>query len=379
MAADTETLRNVPLNELHLELGGRMVPFAGYSMPVQYSGILAEHRWAREHAGLFDVSHMGQRFLIGPDHAAVAAALESMTPGDFRGLALGRMRYTLLLNDVGGIIDDLMVTRSISLEDDGTLGLVFNAGRKEVDDAHIRERLPAGVSLEAADDRALLALQGPEAARVMARHCRKAGELVFMSAASAEFDGIDCHVSRSGYTGEDGFEISVAAKSAETLARSLLAEPEVKPIGLGARDSLRLEAGLPLYGHDLDDDTSPIAADLAFAVARRRRAEGGFPGADRIMSEIAVGPLRRRVGIRPKGRAPVREGAAILGAGGAVSGTITSGGFGATVNGPVAMGYVDAAHAEPGTPVSVVGRRGPEPAEVVALPFVPHRYVRSRS
>jgi aminomethyltransferase len=375
MAADTSTLRRTPLYGLHIQLGARMVPFAGYAMPVQFEGILAEHRWTREHAGLFDVSHMGQRFLAGPDHAATAAALEALTPGDFQSLALGRMRYTLLLSDTGGIVDDLMVTRSNSAEDDGGFLLIFNAARKEVDDAYVRPRLPDGISLHADDERALFALQGPAAARVMARHCPKATALTFMTACSAEFDDIDLHVSRSGYTGEDGFEISVAAGRAETIARVLLAEPEVKPIGLGARDSLRLEAGLPLYGHDLDETTSPVEAGLAFAVGKRRRVEGGFPGAERIRRELAEGPPRKRVGIRPAGRAPVREGAEIL-ADGSVIGRITSGGFGATLNTPIAMGYVAAAHAAPGHSVLVRSRRGEEPAEIAALPFVPHRYVR---
>ncbi len=378
MQAEPRTLRRTPLHELHVELGGRMVPFAGYSMPVQYEGILAEHRWTREHAGLFDVSHMGQRFLAGPDHATTAAALEALTPGAFAALGLGRMRYTLLLNDQGGIIDDLMVTRSNSAEDDGGLLLVFNAARKEVDDAHVRARLPDGVALHADDERALLALQGPEAASVMARHCPKAAALNFMSATSAEFDDMDCHVSRSGYTGEDGFEISISAKNAEWLARALLAEPEVKPVGLGARDSLRLEAGLPLYGHDLDETISPVEADLAFAIAKTRREAGGFPGEERILRELADAPRRKRVGIRPAGRAPIREGAEIIGPDGGAVGVVTSGGFGGTVNAPVAMGYVPPAFAAPGTAVQVRGRRGDEQAEIAALPFVPHRYHRSR-
>ena len=379
MAADTETLRKTPLHDLHAEFGGRMVPFARYSMPVQYEGILAEHRWTREHAGLFDVSHMGQRFLAGPDHASVVAVLEALTPGAFGSLRLGGMRYTLLLSETGGIIDDMMVTRSTSADDDGGLMLVFNASRKEIDDAYFRERLPGGVTLHAMDDRALLALQGPKAAAVLARHCPKADDLTFMTATSAEFDGIDCHVSRSGYTGEDGFEISVPAKQAEVVARALLAEDEVKPIGLGARDSLRLEAGLPLYGHDLDETTSPVEAGLTFAIAKSRREEGGFPGAERILRELAEGPSRKRVGVRPAGRAPVREDADLLGVGDTSIGRVTSGGFGPTVNAPVAMGYVAAPYAEPGTKIQVRGRRGEEPAEVAALPFVPPRYVRTRS
>jgi aminomethyltransferase len=289
------------------------------------------------------------------------------------------MRYTLLLSDDGGIIDDLMVTRSNSADDDGTLALVFNAGRKEVDDAHVEARLPAGMQLTRDDERALLALQGPEAVKVIARHCPKAQNLIFMSATSAEFDGIDCAVSRSGYTGEDGFELSVAAKNVEQVARTLLAEPEVRPIGLGARDSLRLEAGLPLYGHDLDETTSPVEADLAFAIARSRRSDGGFPGAERILRELRDGPSRKRVGIRPSGRAPVRDGAKILGPDGREIGIVTSGGFGPTVNAPIAMGYVEMKFASPGTEVLTRGRRDNEPATIAAFPFVPHRYVRSRS
>ncbi|HEY5239221.1 MAG TPA: glycine cleavage system aminomethyltransferase GcvT, partial [Rhizomicrobium sp.] len=250
---ETETLRRTPLHALHLELGGKMVPFAGYEMPVQYkAGVLKEHLHTRAAAGLFDVSHMGQRFLVGPDHATTAYALEQFTPGEFQSLGHGRMRYSLLLNADGGIVDDLMVTRSQSAADDGALGIVVNASRKDVDDDFIRARLPANVKLVTADDRALLALQGPASEAVLARHCPKAAALSFMTATSAEFDGIDCAVSRSGYTGEDGFEISIADKHAERVARALLSEPEVLPIGLGARDSLRLEAGLCLYGHDMD-------------------------------------------------------------------------------------------------------------------------------
>ncbi len=378
MTAGNEALSRTALHDLHLEIGARMVPFAGYSMPVQYEGILAEHRWTREHAGLFDVSHMGQRFLIGPDHETTSAALERLTPGDFAALGPGRMRYTLLLNDSGGIIDDLMVTRPGSENDDGAIGLVFNAGRKEFDDDYFSARLPDDVTLQTANDRALLALQGPEAAAVMARHCRKAAALTFMGTTSSEFDGIDCHISRSGYTGEDGFEISVPVGDAENLARALLAEPEVKPIGLGARDSLRLEAGLPLYGHDLDETISPVEADLGFAISKRRRAEGGFPGAERILKELADGPSRKRVGIRPAGRAPVREGAEVV-VEGEVVGLVTSGGFGGTVNAPVAMGYVAPKFAEPGTKLATRGRRGDEAAEIAALPFVPHRYFRTKS
>jgi aminomethyltransferase len=355
-----------------------MVPFAGYSMPVQYEGILAEHRWTREHAGLFDVSHMGQAAIFGSNHATAARALETLAPGDFEGLAIGRMRYSLLLNDEGGIIDDLMVARSWSTGDDGVLAIVVNAGRKEVDYEHLRARLPSGATLETYE-RGLLALQGPAAAAVLSRHAPQAAEMPFMTAMGGNVGGIECSITRSGYTGEDGYELSVAAENTDVLARRLLADPEVKPIGLGARDSLRLEAGLPLHGHDLDETTSPVEAGLTFAISKRRRTEGGFPGADRILKELADGTKRLRVGIRPSGRAPVREGAEVIGPDGKVDGIITSGGFGATLNAPVAMGYVAASLAEPGTRIKVRGRRGDEAAEIAALPFVPHRYYRPRS
>ncbi len=298
-----ESLLETPLATLHRALGARMVPFAGYAMPVQYpSGILAEHNWTREKAGLFDVSHMGQAFLEGPDHATTARALEALTPGDFLGLAPGRIRYTLLTTaEGGGIIDDLMVTRPADAAD-GTLFLVVNAARKAIDYAHIAANLPEGVTLRPIEDRALLALQGPLAAAVLARHVPGAETMGFMTAADTAFDGIPVAISRSGYTGEDGYEISVAATEAEAVARALLAAEEVKPIGLGARDSLRLEAGLCLYGHDIDEATSPAEADLGFAVSKRRRAEGGFPGAGRIIAEFADGPARLRVGIQPEGR-----------------------------------------------------------------------------
>ncbi|MEO8667132.1 MAG: glycine cleavage system aminomethyltransferase GcvT [Bauldia sp.] len=376
-ATDVTNLRETPLASLHRELGARMVPFAGYAMPVQYpAGILAEHKQVRTAAGLFDVSHMGQAFITGPDHATTAAALESLTPSDFTGLALGRMRYTLLLNDAGGIVDDLMVTRSISPDDDGTLGLVVNADRKAIDYDYLRARLPSGIRLSVADDRALLALQGPQAAAVLARHCAGAFDLAFMAATPATFDGVECNVSRSGYTGEDGFEISVGADNVERVARALLAEPEVMPIGLGARDSLRLEAGLCLYGHDIDEATSPVEADLGFALARRRRAEGGFPGYARIAAELAVAPARLRVGITPEGKAPARDGTPIADLSGRQIGVITSGGGGATIGGPIAMGYVETAFSVPGTKLALSVRGKPMPATVTALPFVPHRYFR---
>lgn len=354
-----------------------MVPFAGYSMPVQYEGILAEHRWTREHAGLFDVSHMGQAALRGAGHETTARALERLVPADILSLTPGQQRYSQLLSETGGILDDLMVTRPTTDEENGYIYLVVNASMKDADYAHISARLPADVELVPGDDRALLALQGPDAAAVLQRTGSEAQSLAFMQSGWFDVAGLRCHVSRSGYTGEDGFEISVKADDAQALWRTLLADASVKPIGLGARDSLRLEAGLPLYGHDIDEATSPVEAGLSWSIQKRRRAEGGFPGAERILRELRDGASRKRVGIRPQGRAPVREGVEVLGPDGEGVGTITSGGFGPTVNAPVAMGYVGAAHIAPGTPVQVAGRRGPEPAEIVPLPFVPHRYLRA--
>jgi aminomethyltransferase len=375
-----DSLQRTPLYEVHVALGAKMVPFAGYAMPVHYPpGILKEHLHTRERAGLFDVSHMGQAFLIGSDHATVAAALESLVPADILNLKPGQQRYTQLLNDDGGIVDDLMVTRSISAEDDGSLMLVVNASRKEVDYAHICGRLPDGVRLQSAPERALLALQGPAAARVLATLWDAAPALRFMTAAAGKVGAFDCHISRSGYTGEDGFEISIAAASAEKLARLLLAQDGVQPIGLGARDSLRLEAGLCLYGHDIDEATSPIEAGLAWSIQKRRRADGGFPGCERVNGELAHGPARCRAGIKPEGRAPAREGTEILSLLGERIGVVTSGGFGPSVNGPIAMGYVAAAYAGVGTPVNLMVRGKALGASVVPLPFVPHRYVGVRA
>lgn len=373
-----EQLSVTPLHALHLARGGRMVPFAGYSLPVQYAdGIIAEHNHTRSAAGLFDVSHMGQAFLVGPDHATVARALEALVPADILGLGPGRQRYTQLLNAEGGIVDDLMVTRSSDPAEDGVLMLVVNAARKETDFAHFAAGLPAGVRLLRANHRALIAVQGPLAAEVVGRHSRDIAAMEFMSAQSASFDGIDCHVSRSGYTGEDGYEISVKATRVIAIVERLLDDPRVKLAGLGARDSLRLEAGLCLYGHDIDETTSPVEAALTWSIPRRRREEGGFPGAARIAAEIAEGPKRRRVGIKPEGRAPAREGTEIREPGGAVIGRVTSGGFGPTVEGPIAMGYVEPRFAEPGTKLELIVRGKDLPASVVPLPFVPHRYRRS--
>jgi aminomethyltransferase len=372
-----QPLKRTPLYAQHLALGAKMVPFAGYEMPVQYPlGILKEHLHTRAQAGLFDVSHMGQSFLIGPNHAATAAALEALVPADILNLKPGQQRYTQLLNDAGGIIDDLMLTRSASEKDDGRLFLIVNASRKEVDYAHISSRLPSGVILLPAPERALIALQGPTAKTVLAKLSDVAAGLTFMSASSGRIGAFDCHISRSGYTGEDGFEISIAADKAPGLAQLILAQEGVQPIGLGARDSLRLEAGLCLYGHDIDETTSPVEADLVWSMQKRRRSEGGFPGAKRIQDELANGPKRRRVGIRPDGRAPAREGTEVLALLGDRLGVVTSGGFGPSVNGPIAMGYVAADRAEAGTPVNLMVRGKALSAAVAPLPFVPHRYAR---
>jgi len=373
----TQPLAATPLHAVHLARGARMVPFAGYEMPVQYAdGIIAEHNHTRSAAGLFDVSHMGQGFLIGPDHETIAHALEALVPADILNLRHGRQRYTQLLDDAGGILDDLMVTRSADAGEDGALMLIVNAARKDADYAHIAARIRPPVRLLRADHRALIALQGPRAAEVLARHCAETARMPFMTALSTRFDGIECHISRSGYTGEDGYEISVKALRVRAIVERLIVEPEVKLIGLGARDSLRLEAGLCLYGHDIDTTTSPIEAGLAWSIAGRRREEGGFPGAQRIVAELRERPCRRRVGLLPEGRLPAREGSEIRAAAGTPIGKVTSGGYGPTVGGPIAMGYVDQTFAAPGTPVVLVVRGKELPGKVVAMPFVPHRYYR---
>jgi aminomethyltransferase len=357
-----------------------MVPFAGYAMPVQYDltgdlatrcrgGVLAEHLHTRTHAGLFDVSHMGQAILTGTN---VATALETLVPGDIAGLKPGRQRYTLLTNEAGGIIDDLMVARL----DEDRLFLVVNASRKDVDFSHIAANLPDHITLTQQEDRALLALQGPEAAAVMARLSPQAAALPFMGIASLSLDGIDCLVSRSGYTGEDGFEISVPSENAETLAEKLISRPEVIPIGLGARDSLRLEAGLCLYGNDIDELTSPIEAGLTWVIGKRRKLNWDFPGGLLMRDQLDNGPTRRRVGIRPDNRTPARALTTIMADDGTEAGTVTSGGFGPTVNGPIAMGYVRKDLAEDGTKLNLRVRGKTIPATVVPLPFTPHRYIR---
>ena len=370
-------LKRTPLYDLHVSLGAKMVPFAGYEMPVQYPmGVLKEHLWTRDKAGLFDVAHMGLCFLQGPDHATTAKVLEALVPADILGLTPGQQRYTQLLGDDGGILDDLMVTRSPEPVGNGTLVLVVNAACKDADFAHIRARLPADVKLFVTSERALLALQGPAAASALERHIAGITALPFMTGRFASLLGQTVFLTRSGYTGEDGYEIAAPAAHAIAIWQALASDTLVQPIGLGARDSLRLEAGLCLYGHDIDTSTSPVEAGLAWSIQKRRRNEGGFPGAARIQRELKDGPSRRRVGIKPEGRAPARESTEILSATGGTIGTVTSGGFGPTVNGPIAMGYVASAHAKPGTKVQLVVRGKPLPAEVVAMPFAPHRYFR---
>jgi aminomethyltransferase len=378
-ATSDQPLLQTPLHAEHVRLGARMVPFAGYDMPVQYpAGILTEHNWTREHAGLFDVSHMGQAFLVAEDrsHETAARALEALIPADVLNLKPNQQRYSQLLAEDGGILDDLMVTRVGAPGHEGWLYLVVNASMKDQDYAHIGARLPRGVTLNRKDGLGLMALQGPSAAAVLAKLAPETADLPFMMSADVEIDGIRCHVSRSGYTGEDGFEISCQAGDAATLWNQLLADPEVKPIGLGARDSLRLEAGLCLYGHDIDTTTSPIEAGLIWSIQKRRREEGGFPGAERVQREIKEGPARVRVGLKPEGRAPAREGAIITTPEGREVGIVTSGGFGPTVNGPVAMGYVSRDVSTAGTDLHLVVRGKPIPAKVASMPFAPHRYKR---
>ncbi len=373
---DAPPLRT-PLYSLHIERGARMAPFAGYEMPIQYpTGVLTEHLHTRASAGLFDVSHMGQAILQGPDHATTARALERLCPADIVALAPGRQRYSQLLNAEGGIVDDLMVTRPPGA--DGRLMLVVNASRKAVDYALLRAGLPDNVILTPLEDRALIALQGPQSARVITRLAADPGigAMAFMSAASFRIAGVQTEVSRSGYTGEDGYEISLSAAEAQSFAGRLLEAPEVKLIGLGARDSLRLEAGLCLYGHELDETIDPIEAGLAWSIQKRRRLEGGFPGAARIQQALREGAMRIRVGIRPDGRAPAREGAAIASGDGSPIGSVTSGGFGPSVNAPIAMGYVPAAQAKAGAPVQLIVRDKPLPAHIAPLPFHPHNYFR---
>lgn len=366
-SADTAPTETLPLDAWHRARGARMVEFAGYWMPIQYEGIMAEHLWTRAHAGLFDVSHMGQLALSGD---GAADALEALVPGDISALKPGRMRYSLLLAEDGGILDDLMVTN-----EGDQLGLVVNGAVKWDDIATLREHLPDHITLNHRDDHGLLALQGPQAVTALARLVPEAAGLVFMQWTAATWDGHAIGISRSGYTGEDGFEISLPAEALERFADALLAMDEVKPIGLGARDSLRLEAGLPLYGHDLDPTTDPVEGDLAFAISKRRREDGGFPGAARILGRLEDGAPRRRVGLLVDGKMPVREGARLFD-GMEEVGVVTSGGFAPSVGAPIAMGYVPGSHAEPGTALAAEVRGKRVGVTVATMPFVPHNYVR---
>jgi aminomethyltransferase len=366
MTIASDILRRTPLHALHQELGGKMVPFAGYDMPVQYrAGILKEHLHTRAGAGLFDVSHMGQAFLGGD-----TARLERVTPADVAGLKPGMQRYGLLLSEAGTIKDDFMFSR---LEGEAELYLVVNAGTKEADFAYIAEKLAGAATLTQKPERALLALQGPLAAQVLERHAPGISNLTFMKVVRASVAGSPAIVSRTGYTGEDGFEISIEGADAERVARALLGESEVLPIGLGARDSLRLEAGLCLYGHDIDETRNPAEANLLWSIGKRRKEAKDFPGAATTLNGA---PGVKLVGIRPEGRAPAREGAQIADKQGHIIGKVTSGGFGPSLNAPVAMGTVESAFAAPGTQVDLMVRGKPLPAVVAPMPFVPHRYRR---
>jgi aminomethyltransferase len=374
-ASTEEQLQRTPLHALHLELGARMVPFAGYSMPVQYpAGLMAEHRHTRESAGLFDVSHMGQLRLAGPD---AAAAFESLIPVDVIGLQEGKQRYGLLLSDEGTVIDDLMfVNRGKDLF------VVVNGACKAGDIAHIKERIGSRCEVIVMPERALLALQGPKAVKALSRLIPGVEKLVFMTGGAFDWDGADLFITRSGYTGEDGFEISVHESTAEALARALLAQPEVKPIGLGARNSLRLEAGLCLYGNDIDLSTTPVEAGLNWAMQKVRRTggarAGGFPGAATVLGQLdgTSAVSRKRVGLIALERVPVREHTELRDEQGQRIGEVTSGLLGPTIDKPVAMAYVDAALAAPGTRVNAIVRGKPVPMEVAPMPFVPNRYYR---
>ena len=357
----------LPLDAWHRAKGARMVPFAGYQMPIQYEGIMAEHKWTRESAGLFDVSHMGQLIVAGD---GAEKALESVLPADLSILKDGRLRYSLLLTQDGGIIDDLMVTRR-----GDHFYLVVNGATKEGDIAHLQASMP-GVIIDHMKEQALLALQGPKAADALSRLAPGVEALTFMTGGMFEIAGVPAWISRSGYTGEDGFEISVQANDVEEVADLIAAQPEVKPIGLGARDSLRLEAGLPLYGHDLDTNTTPVEADLTFALSKRRREEGGFPGWHRIASELDKGSILKRVGLAVEGRQPVREGAMVVDGEGNEVGRVTSGGFSPSLEAAIAMAYVPAASAEAGNDITLAQRGKIFQARVVPMPFVPHKYHR---
>ncbi len=380
LARDDQTLRRTPLYDLHVALGAKMVPFAGYEMPVQYpAGVLKEHLHTRKAAGLFDVSHMGQIALRARSGAPEDAALslERTVPQDILGIGRGRQRYAQFTNADGGILDDLMVANF-----GDHLFLVVNAACKQADEAHLRKELSDVCVIEPLPNRALLALQGPKAESVLAKLCADAASMRFMDSGPRKVAGFDCFVSRSGYTGEDGFEISVPASQAEALAKLLLDDADVLPIGLGARDSLRLEAGLCLYGHDIDTNTTPVEGALEWSVQKIRRAGGarvgGFPGAEKILAQFSDGAARRRVGLKPEGRAPVREGAPLFAASDTLEriGTVTSGGFGPTLNAPVAMGYVPTTLSRPGTRIFAEVRGQRLPLVVATTPFVPNTYKR---
>ena len=390
MTGPSSPLMKTPLHALHVKLGGRMVEFGGYDMPIQYpEGIMAEHNWTRAHAGLFDVSHMGPSFLALPElgaktaeegdaaHRKVAAIVEKLVPSDIAGLAPGKVQLTVLLNEDGGIVDDLMIGRPADPARQGMLYIVVNAGTKDNDFALIQKTAGSEAELRRADDRALIALQGPEAEAVIASIIPEAVALTFMHfvrVEHAEFGRI--MATRCGYTGEDGFEILVPADKAEAFAEKLLSDARVKPIGLGARDSLRLEGGMCLYGHDIDVSKTPVAASLSWMISKARRERGDFPGAQRILAELKDGVPSKRVGIKPLGRAPAREGTEVHSADGQVIGVITSGGFGPSVNGPVAQGYVDTSYAKVGTPVKLIVRGKELEAEIASMPFVPAKYKR---
>jgi aminomethyltransferase len=362
----------LPLDAWHRARGGRMVEFAGYWMPVQYEGIMAEHLWTRENAGLFDVSHMGQLTITSDAPGQVVPALEALMPADIAGLTLNRARYSLLLDDSGGILDDLMLTR----QSEDQVYMVVNGATKYDDLGHMIEHLPDEITLNLMEDHALLALQGPKAVDALSRLVLGVEAMVFMQAGAFTWQGHDLWISRSGYTGEDGFEISIPAEAAKAFADALAAQPEVKPIGLGARDSLRLEAGLPLYGHDLTPETTPVMADLGFALFKRRREAADFPGAQRILAERESGAITKRVGLLVEGRQPVREGATVVDADGSDVGHVTSGGFAPSVGAPIAMAYVPLAMAAPGTRIQLAQRGKVHAATVTPMPFVPHRYFR---
>ena len=384
--ADTtqDTLKRTALYDLHVEYGGKLVEFAGYEMPVQFpAGVKDEHLWTRANAGLFDVSHMGPCFLtlasgVRKDPAAheeIAALVETLVPSDIRGLKPGQARLTVLLNAEGGILDDLIITRPYEEDHQGELYIVVNGAMKEQDWGIFGTALAGRAQLTRADDRVLFALQGPKAEKVLSAYFPDCAGLKFMESRLMLLEGARCIVSRCGYTGEDGFEVLIPADAGAALVRLLLDDPCVRPIGLGARDSLRLEAGLCLYGHDLSPEISPVEADLTWVIQKHRREAANFPGAARILGEIKGGPARRRVGIRPLERAPAREGTEIF-YGDKVIGVVTSGGFGPSVDSPVAMGYIDTAHAAPGTKIDLMVRGKARPAEIADLPFVPARYKR---